>query len=461
MTRAEAIATANAALRAVARGLGRAAVYLGPLLVAALGYIAKLCADAVSGVRALLLRRARGKTPNRSPEYEQQEAALREAHATRWTAWRALPAQRRFAVRVAAMALVVVVGAMLRARFTTPSRPEATAAREAEAGLQPGNTDGAENGQSRVPRIGGATTPEPDPRAAIRRFKDGMAAATPGRWLVMEDLGLLPRGARTAWDGWGVGSPAVIEDGDGRLRMWFRGCSFATGEFSCAIGHAVSANGLDWTKSAEPVIVPGDGVERTGLNAIAVVRTADRYYLWYSVDEDWSAGRPRPALYLATSVDGFAWDHAGAVLEPESADTLSIDHAALYDGAKFHLWFVDGGDLVHRSSSDGKHWAIDGATPVVGDIYEHLHAGSLSVFRSATGTFDGISQHRDWGQFVHFVSEDGNVWRVLNSEPHERLPWPRTTATLARRDGLWVWLSLQEAKGDRETISIAHMKRTP
>lgn len=35
MTRAEAIATADAALRAVARELVRAAVYLGPLLVAA------------------------------------------------------------------------------------------------------------------------------------------------------------------------------------------------------------------------------------------------------------------------------------------------------------------------------------------------------------------------------------------------------------------------------------------
>jgi hypothetical protein len=56
MTRADAIASANAALRAVARGLGRAALYLGPLLVAALGYIARLCADAVAAMRALILR---------------------------------------------------------------------------------------------------------------------------------------------------------------------------------------------------------------------------------------------------------------------------------------------------------------------------------------------------------------------------------------------------------------------
>lgn len=127
MTRVEAIATANAALRMIARGLVRAFVYLGLLLAAALGYIAKLCADGVSAVRTLILQRARGKTPNQSTEYEQQEAVLREANAIRWTAWRALPAQRRFAVRVAAVALVVVFGAMLRARFTTPTQPEPTA----------------------------------------------------------------------------------------------------------------------------------------------------------------------------------------------------------------------------------------------------------------------------------------------------------------------------------------------
>lgn len=78
MTRAEAIATTKAALRSVARGLVRAAVYLGPLLFAALGYLAKLCADAVSAGRTLLLRRAREKTPSQSPEYELQEAALRQ-----------------------------------------------------------------------------------------------------------------------------------------------------------------------------------------------------------------------------------------------------------------------------------------------------------------------------------------------------------------------------------------------
>jgi len=77
MTRVEAIATANAALRMIARGLVRAFVYLGLLLAAALGYIAKLCADGVSAVRTLILQRARGKTPNQSTEYEQQEAVAR------------------------------------------------------------------------------------------------------------------------------------------------------------------------------------------------------------------------------------------------------------------------------------------------------------------------------------------------------------------------------------------------
>jgi hypothetical protein len=279
----------------------------------------------------------------------------------------------------------------------------------------------------------------------------------PDRWNLMEPPGLLPRGARTAWDGWGVGSPAVIEDTDGRLRMWFRGCSFASREFACAIGHAVSTDGLDWTKSPQPVIVPGDRIERTGLNALAVVRTESRYFLWYSVDEDWSASRPRPGLYLATSPDGYAWDHLGAVLHPESEDTLSIDHTVLYDGRTFHLWFIDGEDFVHRSSSDGKRWTVEGAMPWA-EIGDDFALGSLSVFRSATGTFEGVSGDSVGNRLVHWTSPDGNVWKAVTRRSQDLSVRPRTTAALARRDELWVWLTLPGLNDTREIISVAQMK---
>lgn len=67
MTRADAIARANPALSALARGLVPAVMYLGLLLGAALVNIAPLCADAASAVRALILRRALGQRPTGHP----------------------------------------------------------------------------------------------------------------------------------------------------------------------------------------------------------------------------------------------------------------------------------------------------------------------------------------------------------------------------------------------------------
>lgn len=117
---------ATALLQAIVRALAQMIVYLGPLLAEACGYLARLCADGVSAVRALILRRRRQTTPASVPECDRLEAALVVAKAKRWAAWRALPVDRRLSVQAAAALLVVSAFLAIRMTWLPAPQPAAT-----------------------------------------------------------------------------------------------------------------------------------------------------------------------------------------------------------------------------------------------------------------------------------------------------------------------------------------------
>jgi hypothetical protein len=464
MTRAETIATATAALRAMARGLARAVAYLVPLLVAALGYIAKVCADAVSAVRALLLRRARAKSPHRSTEYDQQEAALREASAGRWIAWRALPAQRRFAVRVAAVVLVVVLAVLVRARFVAPVRPEETA-RSASAETPAAPDD--------VPQQQPEGPPPVDFGAAAARFGAARQRLGPGEWAGFSEAHVLERGARGTWDDYGVGSPIVMMETaaagrEPRYRMWYVGCHLALREHSCGVGHARSSDGVVWEKAPQPVFMPADSVAQDNLTEIAVLQIGDRYSLWYSVAADYAAGRRRATVNLATSPDGLVWTDQGQVLEGDSPLHLNIEHSVFHDGQRFHMWYVAvseehraAPELRHLSSADGKSWTVLGGTPL-----ESLQRDMEEIGRLTVETTDGRG-FRAWftlpaddqkyrsKALAALISPDGTTWQMqpLDAEPFKDTI-ERTGVRLSAvagvngPEGLWLWVTLNDGYQD-------------
>ena len=464
MTRAEAIATARAALRAVGQGLVRAAVYLGPLLVAAIGYLATLGADAVSAGRALLIRRARGRAPGQSAEYDQQEAALRKANATRWTPWRALPAHRRFAVRIAAVALVVVFGALLRARFTTPASQEAAA--KSVATLPAAQDDGA------------ATQPPPPPPvdidAAAARFESDARRAAPGQWTFLTEGPVLAPGTRGEFDDFIVASPWVLREADGsrtRYRMWYRGCYFRGRDRGCAIGHATSEDGVRWKKTKGPVFEPSDPAARRGLHGVTVVRSGDRYLMWYSVAPELFGPRQPSTLHLATSSDGLRWEAAGQVLAATSRDPYPIEPSALHDGTQFHLWFSDNlrtfekddfelkagaPFLMHFTSADGRTWQESGRFAVKPTGLDNFRA---VVEARRDGGF--LATGLEGRQYVRFVSSDGNDWEMdggatkdIDGRSLSADVWYVTDATALERDGgALVWFVTQRQSG-REEIRV-------
>ena len=475
MTRAEAIATASAALRAFGRGVVRAAVYLGPVLIAAVVYIAKLCADAVAAVRALLLRRARAKTPTQLPEYEQREAALREAHAMRWTAWRALPAQRRLAVRVAAVALVVVAGALLRARFTTsaPDGPtEATATAESSPATLGAFPDLAANRPPPPPPI--------DMNAAAARFDRDGRGTSAGQWTFLTEGPVLAPGPRGEFDDFTIASPWVLREGDGgrtRYRMWYRGCYFRGRDRGCAVGHATSADGVRWQKTKGPVFEPSDPAGRSRLNAVTVARSGDRYFMWYSVTPELLGPRQPSTLHLVTSADGLRWEAAGQVLATTERGPQPMEPSALHDGSQFHLWFSDSlrtfekNDfelqagapfLMHFTSPDGRTWQESGRFPVKPTGLDNFRA---VVEPRKEGGFHAMGL--EGREYVRFVSPDGNDWErdtgaTTRIDPRSLSAdvWYITDGTALERDGgALVWFVTQRQSG-REEIRVAFRKGT-
>lgn len=470
-----ATASAGTVVHAVARGLWRAAVYLGPLLVAALCYIAKLCAGAVSAVRALILQRARGKTATRSLEYEQQAAALSEAHARRWTAWRALPAQRRFAVRVAAVVLVVAFAALVRARVAAPAQPETTTQSTAD--------------ESSAAADGGAT-PQPsgpapiDFAAAAARFAAARQRLDPGQWTPFSEAHVLDRGARGTWDDYGVGSPIVMKEtaaaGRGaRYRMWYVGCHLAMREHNCGVGHATSSDGVAWERRPQPVFMPADPVEQDNLTEIAVLKTGGRYLLWFSVAADAAAGRRRATVNLATSPDGLIWTDEGQVFEGEGPLPLTIEHSVFHDGQRFHMWYVVGIEefdvpvLQHLSSADGKAWTAVGSTPLESLRRDMEEIGRLMVetadgggFRAWFGLPSGDQKHRS-KTLGALTSADGTMWQMqpVDADPFtemlKRQGSLRIRAVTAVDDpaGLWLWVELVNAYPHDRCIGVAFRKR--
>lgn len=131
-------------------------------------------------------------------------------------------------------------------------------------------------GSSRPAMIGRATAPAPE-----------------GPWTVHEEPVLRP-GEEGAWDDLRVTRPSVVEVGD-ELLMYYAGEGV---DGTTGVGLARSADGVEWTKHPEPVLVPAgweDHLERPD-----VVVTDDGFVMIYRG----SVGGP---MGLATSADGIEW----------------------------------------------------------------------------------------------------------------------------------------------------------
>lgn len=146
------------------------------------------------------------------------------------------------------------------------------------------------------------------------RIGRASAPGPTGPWTFDAEPVLEP-GPDAAWDSEAVGDAKVMPDAQGYV-MYYAG--WAQGR--SAIGRAVSADGLRWTKDSEPVLEPPVGEsdqDEFALRDATVRRTPDAGWLMvYRL----SRRGGEVALGLATSGDGVEWtlDRAGPVTRLES-----------------------------------------------------------------------------------------------------------------------------------------------
>ena len=283
---------------------------------------------------------------------------------------------------------------------------------------------------------------------------------------------MLAPGTRGEWDGFTIASPWVLKDvdrGATRYRMWYRGCYFRGRDRGCAIGHATSADGIRWQKTKGPVFEPADPGERRRLHGVTVVRSGDRYFLWYSVTPELFGPRKPSTLHLATSPDGLRWEAAGQVLATTERGPHAMEPSALHDGRQFHLWFLDSlrtfepddyelqegaPFLMHFTSADGRAWQESGRFSlrtdrprrhprrrrtaarwwIAGYRLRELSARSLRVFRWQR-LADRIRGRR---ATIERRSFSADVWDVTDA------------TALESESGTWAWFVTQRQRGHEE-----------
>ena len=389
--------------------------------------------------------------------------------------WRGMPASRKLAV-AATIVFLVAAGILLGSRAWNAPGEGGTVGKVAAADVKPGQQGARPEPRPQRPgktAVEKLQEPKPDPARAALDFAQQRKAVLPGQWVVYGANPVLARGEVDQWDDFKVGSPVVLKDGD-QYRMWYRGCHLRFLEYTCGVGHAVSADGISWKKSPRPVLVPSDPQEVRLLHSLTVIKARDTYWMWYSVRSDPLSYRPYATVYLATSKDGLAWQAERPVLRAVTEAMPALNLTAFFDGTIFHLWYRDypseGVEAVmHVTSADGAQWQSAGYT-FLDNI--KIRAIKLSVLPLDRGGYRALyvpASRNDQpkvtvGALDMFLSADGNEWRP--SDTPATLPGEAVLKSTERgsglsvvesSEGLWAWLAAAAANG-AEDIRLAFLK---
>jgi beta-1,2-mannosidase len=153
-----------------------------------------------------------------------------------------------------------------------------------------------------------------------------------GTWHRVSDTPVIaPRG--TGWESAGTFNPAVIMRND-KIVMLYRA---QDEQGTSRLGYAESADGIHFTRRAEPVLSPTEPYEKDGgVEDPRLVQFGDTYYLTYT-----GYNKKDAQLCLATSKDLIHWDRKGVVIPA-------------YKGNWNVKWTKSGAIVPEKI--DGKYW---------------------------------------------------------------------------------------------------------
>ncbi|MDD5700810.1 MAG: CARDB domain-containing protein [Dehalococcoidales bacterium] len=165
----------------------------------------------------------------------------------------------------------------------------------------------------------------------------GYATSTDGvDWNKHGSAPVLQKGSGDAWDKYCIATPSVIKNSDGNYEMWYTGGKTAPDlllDFlrgvndlettiisgtNLAVGHAISGNGINWSKdTGNPILSKGtgDAWDKYGILSPSVLQIGRTYHMWYT------GGKSHLGSVLLDILDGVD-------LEDALGDTMTaIGHA--------------------------------------------------------------------------------------------------------------------------------------
>jgi len=171
-----------------------------------------------------------------------------------------------------------------------------------------------------------------------------------------------------AWELYTVTQVSVLfNDVDSIFQMWYMG--YGLGDDDAGIGHATSPDGSYWIRDTlnNPVLSLGSSGSWDDFFIVhpSVVYANGTYHMWY---DGWSDGSTSTIKSIghATSADGINWekDANNPVLSPDNSESWDFNFVrgvnVLFDGGKFHMWYTGGKwfnyNLGYAFSTDGINW---------------------------------------------------------------------------------------------------------
>lgn len=213
-----------------------------------------------------------------------------------------------------------------------------------------------------------------------------------------------------AWEGDVVQEPTVIQVGK-ILHMFYSG-----GFHECVMGHAVSLDGIHWSKTTGPVLGGGKGGEPLNACHSHVFRDQGKFWAVYSPQKGWGSDE---SLRLAVSTGGNKW----ARFEQPILGTVPGERVF---GNAFPVWTGGRWVMLFETFTDDDRWETGIAT---GPDLFHLErdAGKLASLKltdSSVGAKGGM-YGGPW------VVRDAENWRVYYhaSRTNDNLPTDIYTAT--------------------------------
>jgi predicted GH43/DUF377 family glycosyl hydrolase len=254
-------------------------------------------------------------------------------------------------------------------------------------------------------------------------WQTGYATSADGLdWSIYAGNPVLHSGAAGSWDEQESDGPTVIKDGAG-YKMWYHACN---ADYSvCSIGYATSPDGIDWTKFAgNPVLESTPGTwDASGLLWPRVVKNGATYEMWYYCNS--KIGR-------AISSNGTDWTKDANPVLSEGWGGIGIKPISLLlEGGAYKMWSSSGVTetlgIGYLESTNGITWTQPISNPVLApgeagviiDVnYEIDRVGALtfgdtpiaitvSHAGAVKATIGGVTD--SWGWF--YSDEDWNPMR--------------------------------------------------